>query len=257
MSVGRRLHRSALAALLLGAATLAAPADAQVVRGSISDVATDRALEGVLLTLVGPDGAPVQTTRTDSAGLYRFAVGREGSFRVRAEHVGYRPATSAPLRLDAGRVLTLDMRLPPQIVYLDTVQGRAQPSRRRAVLLSDFYRRADQGAFGTFITYAEIDRWRPLRVSDMLASRVPGVQLSPNPGRGGNNLIVRGTCSPTIYIDGVRVALMGQNIDELVRPGELEGVEVYRSVAEAPALYQGMNAGCSAILFWTRIGRGP
>jgi hypothetical protein len=257
MSLARRLLRCALTALLPAGLGLVAPAGAQVVRGTISDAATDQPLEAVLLTLVAPDGTAVGTTRTDSTGSYRFAVGQEGSFRVRAEHVGHRPATSAPLRLEAGRVLTMDMRLPPQIVRLDTVQAPARPSRRRAVLLSDFYRRADEGAFGTFITYADIDRWRPVRVSDLLAARVPGVQLSPSPGRGGNNVIIRGTCSPTIYIDGVRVNLLGQNLDELVRPGELEGVEVYRSVAEAPPLYQGMNAGCSAILFWTRIGRGP
>jgi hypothetical protein len=61
-----------------------------------------------------------------------------------------------------------------------------------------------------------------------------------------------GECHPRVYLNG---ALANRNerahIDELVRPGELEGVEIYHGLTEMPGQFADMD-GCGVILLWTR-----
>jgi len=46
-------------------------------------------------------------------------------------------------------------------------------------------------------------------------------------------------------------------LDNLVRPSEVSGVEVYTSTAGAPAQYAGAGGGdCGMVLVWTKRG-GP
>jgi hypothetical protein len=69
---------------------------------------------------------------------------------------------------------------------------------------------------------------------------------------GGNSVLIRGTCRPSVYVDGVQV-IGYRSIDDLAQPLELEGVEVYRSAYQAPVEFTGLRAGCAVILIWTRI----
>jgi hypothetical protein len=64
---------------------------------------------------------------------------------------------------------------------------------------------------------------------------------------------VRAGCTPAVFLDGTKVQMSGITLDDLIRPADIEGIEIYRSMSEAPPEYQGLNSGCSAILIWTRI----
>jgi tetratricopeptide (TPR) repeat protein len=55
--------------------------------------------------------APVQTTRTDSAGSYRFAALRAGTYRLRAEMTGYGGATVALVNLAKDQTQDVDFTL--------------------------------------------------------------------------------------------------------------------------------------------------
>ncbi|MDP9347783.1 MAG: Plug domain-containing protein, partial [Gemmatimonadota bacterium] len=71
----------------------------------------------------------------------------------------------------------------------------------------------------------------------------------------GYMVLLRGSCAPRVYLDGIRAFHDGNMIiDNLVSPMDLEGIEVYRSSAEVPVQYGGMDAGCGAILIWSRRG---
>jgi hypothetical protein len=117
--------------------------------------------------------------------------------------------------------------------------------------IRDFYRRAENPIFGTFMTRAEIEQYHAVRVSDLLR-RIPGVQVVPV-RYGVTGVRIRG-CSPAIIIDGV-LARFEPSIDNLVVPMELEGLEVYRSASHVPVQYGGLRVPCGAIMAWTR--RGP
>lgn len=62
-------------------------------------------------------------------------------------------------------------------------------------------------------------------------------------------------CDMAVYLDGVRIWALGQqdptNMDSF-SPRELEGVEIYRGSARAPARYSGLDHARGVILLWTR-----
>jgi hypothetical protein len=62
-------------------------------------------------------------------------------------------------------------------------------------------------------------------------------------------------CPATIYIDGIKIQGGAVEIDNLIQPIEVAGVEVYASGNTAPAAYQPLNGSCAVLLFWTKTGR--
>lgn len=242
----------AIGAALAGVVASTAPAAGQAVQGRVTERPGGDPLADALVTLVGPDNSVVASVRTAEDGSFLVAGREEGLHRVRVELVGYRPAVSYPLRLAAADTLEIDVALPIQVVLLDSIRVTSRAQRRQAVQIRDFYHRVENNPFGQYFTRADIERSHPVMVTELF-SRVAGMRLVPT--RAGNRLELRGGCSPTVYIDGTRVFLGSQTIDDLVPPGDVEGIEVYKSLAGAPVTAQGLNAGCSAIFFWTRVGR--
>jgi hypothetical protein len=248
--VARPRLAAALAALCLAAAP---PLAAQVVRGELVDARTGRGLAGGTLTLLAEDGTREASARSDSAGAFLLAAARPGPHRLGAELPGYRASTSPALELGEGDTLVVQFRISQRMVLLDPVVVRG---RRRFLsdALNRFYERAEERRVGSFIVREEVERRRPSTTTFLLAT-IPGVQLAPRVMGGGNVVLLRGSCAPRVYVDGIRVGQDGHAvIDDLVSPLDLEGVEVYRSAAELPVEYSGVYAGCGAILLWTRRG---
>jgi hypothetical protein len=105
----RMMRRAALAAVL--GTALAQAADAQVVRGRVVESRTGRPLPTASITVLDSAGQPAGYGQSDAFGEFTVRLARAGSFFVRAERVGYRPATSALSDVDEGdeayRVLAL------------------------------------------------------------------------------------------------------------------------------------------------------
>lgn len=240
--------RSPLAAallLLLGSGTSAA---GQTIRGILLGEETGQPVAMGLVALLD-DSARVGSARTDSAGTFLLTAARAGPYRLRAERLGYQTATSPPLTLGKGDTLTVEFLLSTEVVLLEpvVVKGRS----RRSHLLAGFYERLGRGSSGAFMTREEIEERHPSSTTDLFW-RFPGVRLAPSRRGGGKSILVRGDCVPTVFVDGLRMRLFGGTVDDFIRPEDLEGVELYRSAAEAPAEYGGLRAGCAVILFWTR-----
>jgi hypothetical protein len=242
---------AALSALVIVAAALAGtPLGAQSVRGELSDARTNDRLAGVLLVLEAPDGSVAASARTGERGEFSLSAERTGSFRIRAEKAGYRPAVSSAVKLERGDTLRVAIRLSDEAIVLDSLVVASIP-RDAPVRARAFYERKSSATFGIFITREDIVRTRPGRTTDLLR-RIPGAQFSS--GRGdGFSTRVRAGCTPAVFLDGTKVLMTGITVDDLVRPAEIEGIEIYRSMSEAPPEYQGLASGCSAILIWTRI----
>lgn len=222
---------------------------AQVIRGNLLDDETGKPIGNGTVTLLTRDSVPVTRISTDTAGAFLLSAARPGSYRLGGERLGYITIISVPLTLSARDTLDVEFRLSTRAVVLEPLVVTSK--RRRAGPLADFDERARQRRFGTFITRADIEQRHPYTTTDLLRT-IPGLQLIPRALGGGHHVRIR-NCAPVIYIDGMHVPLLGMTIDDLIPVQSLEGIEVYRSPAEAPAEYTVHNSGCGVILLWSRI----
>ena len=241
---------AALASLIL-LVTMGTQIEGQVIRGRVTDGGNGAGLEDVPVRLISGESS-AEAARTDSLGAFTINLTAPGTYRVSLQKSGYRPAASSPVRVEAGDTVYLPIALPLQVVLLDTVTMRAQ-RRRRTQMLLPYYKRLSDNAFGQFVTREDVDRMRPQRTSDLL-SVIPGVRLIPASLGMMNTVLIR-ECVPVLFVDGVRVR--GGGLDEYVLPGDVEGIEIYKSSAEAPVEFRGQNPGCGILLVWTRIEVRP
>lgn len=236
------------AILVLGLLAMAPVASAQVVSGTLLEDETRTPLAGGLVTLISASAIIVGQARTDTAGAFHLELPRSGTYRLRAQLLGYAPALSPDIDLGSADTVFVEFSLARDVVLLDPLVVTAR-SRHLTPAARSFYERAGSIPFGDFITYDEIQKSHVLRTTELLR-RIGGMRLTPV--AGGNEVTVRGTCRPTVYVDGVRVDGY-RTIDDLAQPLELEGLEVYKSAIGAPAEYSGLRAGCAIVLIWTRI----
>jgi len=187
----------------------------------------------------------VRAARTDSAGRFQFSDVPRGKTSIVARRLGFQPRVYTVQVRDGATRAFLPIVLDPMPTELDRVivMARVAASRGR---LKEFYERKSRNGMGTFIERDEIEARQPAFMSDMLRM-VPGVRVAP--ARFGNVIRMRG-CVPTVWIDGV--AVRGAQLDEVVNPRDVAGVEVYRSSAGLPPQFGSMNS-CGAIVVWTRI----
>lgn len=244
------VHRGAVAATVaLLLAALPASGGGQVLRGHLVDSETESPIPSATIMMLRDDSVTVDAAATDSAGFFSVETEDAGSYQLIARRIGYPATRSGNLRLARGDTLQVEFRISAGAVLLDpvVVTSRRRPPPRD---IQDFYRRAENPIFGTFMTRAEIEAAHAVRVSDLLR-RIPGVQVVPV-RFGVTGVLIRG-CSPAIIIDGVH-ARFEPSIDNLVVPMELEGLEVYRTASQIPVQYGGLRLTCGAIMVWTRRG---
>ena len=105
---------------------------------------------------------------------------------------------------------------------------------------------------GRFITRAQIDSMAMPGITAQM--EVYGVPMLSN-RRGEKWPTGTGRCRMRVFIHDVPAE--GFVIDELVRPDNIEGVEIYRSAYEAPPRYSSRMNTCGVVLIWTRMDRAP
>jgi hypothetical protein len=228
---------------------------AQAVRGVVLDATTSAAVQWAAVVLLDSVGGQLVRVTTDRNGSFQIYFDASGQVRVRVEHTAYASYLSPLLVLRPTEPLTLQVRLEPRPLALDSVVVRARDRSH----LAGFHRRRTTNAFGHFISRDEIDRRLPPRTSELIRG-VAGMAVVSTPFRGRtyNVIAVRGgqtRCQPAIYVDGVpfQQQVPHSTLDELLAPAMLEGVEVYTSTGNAPAEFID-PAGCGVVLFWTRSG---
>lgn len=237
-----------LAALLCAAA----PAAAQSVHGRVLERGSDRPVNSVQVELrVG--SAVRGRARTDTTGAFVIYVPGAGTYRLAADRVGYTSLVSEDVKIDYLDSVDVVMHLATDAVALDPVQVRATP-RQPPAWLAGFYGRMRANRFGRFITRDRIEQLNPSRTSDVLR-RVAGISFRPT-RRGTDAVRGRGGCEPLVFIDGVQVNMYGATttIDDLVQPGDLEGVEIYdASTIPVEFVRNARGSMCGAIVMWTKL----
>lgn len=236
-------------------------------------------------------GEPVAGATVRLPGLRRVQVtGEDGAFaifgvpsglhRIVAEQLG-RASDTVEVRIFGGEeTVFVSLRLETRPVELPALDVEIERTFRNP-RVAGFYHRMEKVRLGNYITREDLEH------RDIVSNfrRIPGVQvgqcsrlglpeLSSNcwsvkfSGRGysisdftaGGG---RGGCGePQIYIDGNMLTPnlgYGNNAFNYLQSYPryaLEGIEVYRNPAMAPAQYRALGSACGVVLVWTRDRRG-
>jgi hypothetical protein len=228
----------------------AAPLSAQVIGVRVLDRTTDQPIPEVMVEALRGNGRSVQRVRTDRDGYAVIELPEGGEWRVRASRVGYQAATSTPVTVEMRQTIETVLRISSGEVVLDplTVTARTQPPRNTAMEREGFYERERRG-LGKFMTEYEVQRLLSTESSGIFRN-VPGLRVV----RSGQRSIVtvsRGSqeCIPKLIVDNMPAT--GADVDNLVKPEEIRGVEIYRGSNEIPARWIGQANSCGLIVVWT------
>jgi hypothetical protein len=188
-------------------------------------------------------GQPSRLVRSGADGRFSFSNVTPGPIALTVRRLGYK-ATSVDVEMSPAGVATpVEIALEEIATDVDMVLVEASKGHLR-----EFYEHKATNNFGKFFDQKDIERLARSYVSEVLRN-VPGATLEASE-RTGNRVVLRG-CRPTLWVDGVRA--VGADIDEVARPSDLAGMEVYPSWAGLPIQYQDRdNRMCGVIVLWTR-----
>jgi len=188
-------------------------------------------------------GEPKLTIRAGADGRFSFPGVADGQVEISVRRLGYR-ARSLSVDIGAEReARALEILLDAISNQLEEVNVIGQNSRLR-----EFYQRRKQRSAGRFFTQQEIEKLAPRFSSDLFRT-VPGAALRT--ARVGSAIRLRG-CRPKVWIDGIPIRDV--ELDEVMTPSEIAGLEVYSSAVGIPPEYMDHTSQtCGAILVWTRL----
>ncbi len=215
---------------------------AATLAGWIQDRQGEGAVAGVRVIVThGSPEERVAVTEVDSLGAFELMI-PEGSYVVRFNRVGYKPLEKEVL-LEVGVRTELTVSLVPDA--LDLAPIVVTVTKRTPWFMREFERRRAT-SIGSFVTREQIERRHPQLVSELFRT-MSGVRLVAD-RYGQQHLLMRGSCVPQVYIDGV-ATYEQMSIDLSLRPEDIEAIEVY-SNASIPIEYA--SGACGAILVWSR-----
>ncbi len=226
---------------------LTAQSPAKTAARTISGTVVDQQgtpLAGALVEFVSAQ----RRVASDSVGHFRLDAMPTTSVQLRVRHVGFDEQTvtvdAAPsdqttiifVKLERAATVLQEVNLGPLIATVDTTDA----------LLRGFYVRSKTSHMGHFVTEQRIAELQPAFTSDALRN-VPGVTVRP--ARIGNEVRIRG-CAPLVWVDGTRAK--GAQVDDIARPRDVAGIEIYDSLSGVPAEFTDRSATCGTILLWLK-----
>jgi hypothetical protein len=240
-----------LASLLLAAVLVAVPAAAQTtqatLRGTVAARGTGEPLADARVTIVGARSAAV----TDARGAFGVQLHAEGDYVVEVRRLGY-ASTRVALRLLPGRTTLLAVVLDLDPVVIDPV-AVASAVPHATAKMRGFHERRQRGN-GHFVTRDEIERRGATQIAHLFPN-VPGLSVVHTQGGGTSMRSDRNRrlrdCPITVYVDGMHYALSIFEISE-IHPRDIEAVEYYPSVAQAPPQFRIRSAACGVLVIWLR-----
>ena len=188
-----------------------------------------------------PIGQTPRLARSGSDGKFSFESVPQGSASITIRRLGYRLRT-LPVEIAANNP-TMEVSLEEIAADLDPVTVDASSGR-----MAEFTDHRANSSFGHFFDQRDIARLKPRFTSELFRS-IPGATVQVASGIG-NRVLLRG-CKPRIWVNGVRT--VNTEVDEVAAPSELDGIEIYPSMAGTPAQYMDReNRACGTVILWTR-----
>jgi hypothetical protein len=267
----------------------AADARAQLVRGIVRDVASDRPIAAATVILQSESDSAAVMTLTDDKGHFALRARHPGALFLIARHVGNAPLVTSSATLAVADTVDLVFSLNRIGQFLDTVKVTADKKSfafSAASHGSDVFTAHYKSTEGIFLSAAEIKITR-LPVASFL-SAIPGFQMAKyEPVPGPSLLDINHdahrwlTSKRTDTQENCVVARLDWQgkvtaLDDsflVVSPGtfanqnnptdtipyyesvyDIIGIEVYRTAAEAPADWRiDIPKRCAFIQFWSKV----
>jgi hypothetical protein len=210
----------------------------------------------------GPNGRPIERAQvllldsgvseaSDAGGAFTLDSLPAGTRALEVRALGFVPAHLV-LDLKSGTALTEDVTLTTRVALLDavTVFGKA-PKRGEA---GAFVERS-HGMFGKFFTGDQVAQSGVTSLPELFRM-IPGLRVTQASGSMLTTVLSRGEgfdtpCMPDIYLDGMYIADGATSLDNLVRPSEVGGIEVYVDVNTVPVQFR--RSACGSIVIWTKV----
>ena len=216
--------------------------------------------------------------RTDSAGLFRLAGVRTGTYDITFRRIGFhRLARTIEVEASAGLFDLGTFLIPPSAAQLEDLVVSATADRYSRLEAAGFYERSEAG-FGAFADIDDIERWGRVDLTHIVR-RLPGFRVERNRNYGkplpptttAFGIVVehsRGMdtrrylissrrtgldrCPCQFVLNGIRMGST-QDFDlDRVNPETIVGVEAYASSWEVPREFNWAGSNCGVILIWTR-----
>jgi hypothetical protein len=254
----------ALAAL----APFAAPVGAQDpvrIEGRVVEEDSGEPISAVDVVVRAANDRYLASMQTDEEGRFQVDIRRADAVWLFASRIGYVDNRTPLLHFDDNRFFEVEIRLDPAAILLAPLAVVARRSGDRSPVLANFDHRVRTGT-GYYITRRDIERVKPMYVTDLLAT-VPGVRIIPA-GAGTRRIIEMGrtagrNCPVQIFVDGMLVTRdLGPftsgsgrfTVDDIASPNSVEGIEIYRGLSSVPAEFLTPEAECGVVAIWTRRG---
>lgn len=225
-----------------GAQAATTPLASYDVKGVITDISRVPIPEVEVAAVSGITLIRQTDTRDDGS----FNLGRlpAGQISLTIRRLGYEPRR-VDLTLGSDNLAPLEIALKPKASELEDVLIAVNDKSR----LREFYEhRGQRNSFAKFYDSDEIKRKGANLTSDLFRS-MPGITIKSS-NIGGNTIRIRG-CQPMVWVDGQRVP--DAELDEVIAPGDIAGIEFYTSMAGTPAQYmERANRACGTVLVWTK-----
>jgi hypothetical protein len=204
--------------------------------------------------------------RSNDAGEFVIENAPVGSRMLEVRALGYYPDRRRVDVVNGAAYSRVILRTLQSV--LDTV--KVSSTRLRSRDRSGFIERVRTGP-GRYLTSRDIAK-RPATFTSDLFRTMAGLRIgfatdtlatdmviavSPDDMRTSDRrVLMRGIdgdwCAPIIYVDGLAMPGLGADeIDAWLRPGDVEGIEVY-SEATVPAQFQKWRGGCGSIMIWKK-----
>ena len=236
----------------IAAFLVAASLSAQQTRlgGVIDGVVSDTILAPLDRVTASLLGTEVRVT-TSTTGRFRITGIPAGSHILELRRLGYGSLVSS-VTVGEGDTLRLSFVLQP---LATTLAPTVVTGERVSAKMREFDARRRAG-FGRFLTEDDISAKKASFAADLLRS-IPQVQVRTT-GSGQTAMSLRNgpaACAYEVFLDGLPMP-MPTNLDDLPRPADLAGIEVYSGPATVPLQYKraGGRASCGVILVWTKDG---
>ena len=248
-----------IALTLLLASAASAQARVRIV-GRVVDEQTGEPIRAADVVVRNTGDRFLRSATTDDMGQFEVLVYRTDAVRIFASRIGYRNSRTPVLWFDGHDFYQVELRLDPDVLLLAPLEVVARSEAVSSPVLAGYRERLQRGS-GTYITRADVERRGPMYVTDLLAD-VPGVILeSAGPG---SRRVVRMSrseardCQVQVFLDGFLMNRGGTGgafaIDDVVSPGSIEGIEVYRGLSTVPPEFLNPQARCGVVAIWTRRG---
>jgi hypothetical protein len=215
-----------------------------------------------------------RTTLSNQRGEFRFSSLPAGRYAVTVRALGFQPFSDS-VDIVEGRALDGELTLSPNVTQLDSVRTTAAATPRILPKYEEFEARQQARIAGYFLSDSALrtrDRENLAEVIGMMpsvsvASSPLGTFLSSSHGGNSSKPIFEGggggktACLFTVYVDGQKIFSAGEGNEPpdfaKMHVEDFYGVEVYPSIAQAPAQYTTTGTNCGVILLWTRAPNHP